>query len=95
MTAHTTTNSGEVQVYNLDHTRTPGNMKVRWRVRIATGKDAERLEKLQNQAIINLLTWADQYLTQQEQNTAPGTETEPERCNETTGIVTLNVTPRK
>jgi hypothetical protein len=51
-----------IDVYNLDPAETPGGMKVRWRVRTVTGKDAERLEKLQNQAIISLLTWADHHL---------------------------------
>ena len=60
--------TGEVQVYNLDHTRTPGGMKVRWRVRTATGKEAEQLEKQQNQVIIRLLAWADQYLREHEEN---------------------------
>lgn len=67
--------SPDVQVYNLDHTKTPGRMKVRWRVRTATGKEAERLEKQQNQVIIKLLIWADEYLTQHEDDTPPGQET--------------------
>lgn len=61
-----TTEPAEVEVYNLDHTKTPGGMKVRWRVRIAARKEAERLEQQQNQAIIKLLTWTDQYLREHE-----------------------------
>lgn len=56
-----------MQVYNLDPAKTPGGMKVRWRVRTATAKEAQRLEKQQNQVIIRLLTWADQYLTDREE----------------------------
>jgi hypothetical protein len=45
--------------YNLDHSRTPGEMKVRWKIRIATGAEARHLDILQQDAIIALLTWAD------------------------------------
>ena len=62
MTATAIAASETVDVYNLDPAETPGGMKVRWRVRTVTGKDAEQLGKLQNQAIISLLTWADQHL---------------------------------
>jgi hypothetical protein len=58
-----------IDVYNLDPAETPGGMKVRWRVRTVTGKDAERLGKLQNQAIISLLTWADHHLRETRVNT--------------------------
>ena len=49
----------QVCCYNVDHARTPGQMKVRWKIRIATETEARRLDTLQQQAIINLLTWAD------------------------------------
>ena len=49
--------------YNLDSNQTPGQMKVRWKFRIATGTEARRLDTLQQQAIINLLTWADSQAT--------------------------------
>lgn len=65
------TDPADVQVYNLDHAKTPGGMKVRWRVRIATGKEAERLEKLQHQAIVDLLIWADDYITHHAENATP------------------------
>jgi hypothetical protein len=51
---------GQVYSYNLDHTATPGALKVRWKVRIAAGAEAARLDELQQQAIISLLTWADE-----------------------------------
>src|SRR6185437_10232109 len=78
----------EVEVYNLDPARTPGGMKVRWRVRIIAGKEAERLEKQQNQAILRLLAWADQYLRELEQNTPRTQENSGNAARETTGNVT-------
>jgi hypothetical protein len=84
-----TADPGEVQVYNLDHTHTPGGMKVRWRIRTATGKEAERLEKQQNQAIIKLLTWADQYLGALEENTSSGQVNNGNVSRETSGNVTV------
>jgi hypothetical protein len=84
-----TTEADQVQVYNLDHTTTPGGMKVRWRVRVATGKEAERLEKQQNQAIIRLLAWADQYIREHEQNTQPSQENGGNVSRETTRNVTV------
>ena len=48
-----------VYCYNLDHSKTPGNLKVRWKIRVATGAEAERLDIIQQNAIIALLTWAD------------------------------------
>lgn len=50
-----------VYAYNLDTATTPAGIKVRWRVRIATGTEAERLDIIQQDAIINLLTWADKH----------------------------------
>lgn len=47
--------------YNLDPAATPRGMKVRWRVRIATGAEAERLDIIQQDVIISLLTWADKH----------------------------------
>jgi len=36
-------------------------MNVRWRIRIAAGREAERLDVLQQRAIIDLLNWADKH----------------------------------
>ena len=83
------TDSPEVEVYNLDHTKTPGGMKVRWRVRIAAGKEAERLEKQQNQVIIRLLTWADQYLKEREEETLDAGENGGNVSRETAVNVTV------
>ena len=45
--------------YNLDDSHTPGHLKVRWKIRVATGVEAERLDILQQDAIVALLAWAD------------------------------------
>ena len=84
-----TAGTGQVQVYNLDHAKTPGGMKVRWRVRTATGKEAQQLEKQQNQVIIKLLTWADHYLREHEENTSGSYENRRNVSRETTGNVTV------
>ena len=66
MTAgHGPGNAGLVYSYNLDPATTPGGLKVRWRVRIATGAEAERLDIIQQEAILKLLAWADGYLKAQ------------------------------
>jgi hypothetical protein len=49
--------TGEI-AYNLDEETTPGGMKVRWKIRIARGKEAERVAARQAEAIRELLTWA-------------------------------------
>jgi hypothetical protein len=69
MTATAIASRETIDVYNLDPAETPGGMKVRWRVKTVTGKDAEHLGKLQNQAIIALLTWADKHLRETRENT--------------------------
>ena len=84
-----TTETPEIEIYNLDHTATPGGMKVRWRVRTATGKEAQQLEKQQNQVIIKLLTWADHYLREHEENTSGSYENSGNVSRETTGNVTV------
>jgi hypothetical protein len=64
-------------------------MKVRWRVRVAAGKEAERLEKQQNHVIIKLLAWADQYLRDREPNSSPGQENTRNASLQATGNVTV------
>jgi len=44
--------------YNLDDTKTPGGLKVRWKVRVVTGPAAARYDARQNAAIMELLQWA-------------------------------------
>jgi hypothetical protein len=47
--------------YNLDDTKTPGGLKVRWKVRVVTGPAAARYDARQNQAIQELLQWASRH----------------------------------
>ena len=84
-----TTQPAEAEIYSLDHTKTPGGVKVRWRVRTATGKEAERLEKQQNQAIINLLTWADHYLQDHQENNPHAEENSGNVSRQTASNVTV------
>jgi hypothetical protein len=47
--------------YNMDDSKTPGGLKVRWKVRVVTGPDAARYDARQNQAIRELLQWASRH----------------------------------
>jgi hypothetical protein len=47
--------------YNLDDTKIPGGLKVRWKVRVVTGLAATRYDARQNQAIRELLQWASRH----------------------------------
>ena len=51
---------GPFNSYNLDDRKTPGGLKVRWKVRAATGPEAGRWDARQADAIKELLTWASQ-----------------------------------
>jgi len=50
--------------YNLNEDERPGGMKVRFKVRIETGKKAAALNAQQAEAIKELLEWARQHKTQ-------------------------------
>jgi hypothetical protein len=50
--------SGTIYSYNLDDSKTPGGMKVRWKVRVVSGKEAQRWDARQAEAIRELLQWA-------------------------------------
>jgi hypothetical protein len=50
----TDTDADEILVF--DHE--PGKIKAVWHLKTTTGKEAAVLREMQNQAIINLLTWA-------------------------------------
>jgi hypothetical protein len=52
--------NGTIYSYNLDDGKTPGGLKVRWKVRVATGPEAERWDARLADAIKELLTWASQ-----------------------------------
>jgi hypothetical protein len=53
--------NGTIYSYNLDDRKTPGGLKVRWKVRVATGTEAARWDARQADAIKELLTWATQH----------------------------------
>jgi hypothetical protein len=51
---------GAIYVYNMDDSKTPGGLKVRWKIRVITGPAAAQYDARQNAAIRELLTWACQ-----------------------------------
>jgi len=51
--------------YNLNEDQRPGGMKVRFKVRIETGRKAAALNAQQAEAIKELLEWARQHRTRQ------------------------------
>ena len=52
--------NGTIFAYNLDQRKTPGGLKVRWKIRVATGPEADRWDARQADAIKELLQWAAQ-----------------------------------
>jgi hypothetical protein len=52
--------NGTIYSYNLDDSKTPGGLKVRFKIRVATGPEAARWDARQAEAIKELLTWASQ-----------------------------------
>ena len=54
--------NGTIFAYNLDERQTPGGMKVRWKVRVATGPEATRVDARQAEAIKEALIWAHRHL---------------------------------
>ena len=50
--------SGTIYSYNVDDSKTPGGIKVRWKVRVVTGPQAARYDARQAEAIKEALTWA-------------------------------------
>jgi len=53
--------SGTVIAYNMDDSKTPGGLKVRWKVRVITGPAAAEWDARQNAAIMELLQWASRH----------------------------------
>jgi len=47
--------------YNLRKEERPGGMKVRYKIKIATGRKARELDERQAEVIRELLQWARQY----------------------------------
>jgi hypothetical protein len=54
-----------------------------WHVKVVTGKEAQALLEMQNQAIIRLLTWAASQESRTSNNTADGRETRRNDSRET------------
>jgi hypothetical protein len=50
-----------IYTYNMDDSKTPGGLKVRWKVRVITGPAAAGYDARQNAAIRELLQWACQH----------------------------------
>jgi hypothetical protein len=50
-----------IYAYNMDDSKTPGGLKVRWKVRVITGPAAAGYDARQNAAIRELLSWACQH----------------------------------
>ena len=53
--------NGTIFAYNLDDRKTPGGLKVRWKIRVATSGEAARWDARQTEAIRELLRWATQH----------------------------------
>jgi hypothetical protein len=54
-------NGPRIISYNLSEDERPGGMKVRFKIRVETGKKAAALNAQQAQAIKELLQWARQH----------------------------------
>jgi hypothetical protein len=53
--------NGTVYAYNLDDSKTPGGMKVRWKIRVAAGPEARLWDTRQTDAIKELLQWLSRH----------------------------------
>jgi hypothetical protein len=62
--------NGTIFSYNLDDGKTPGGLKVRWKIRAATGAEGARWDARQAEAIKELLQWAHRH---QHSHQRPGT----------------------
>jgi hypothetical protein len=60
------TSSEQLIAYNLSEVERPGRLKVRFKIRIVTGKQAALLDERQALAIRGLLEWTMHYRAQQE-----------------------------
>jgi hypothetical protein len=58
-----TPGNGRIISYNLREDQRPGGLKVRFKIRIETGKKAAALNAQQAEAIRELLQWASQHHT--------------------------------
>jgi hypothetical protein len=55
---------GTIYSYNLDDSKTPGGIKVRWKIRVVTGPEATRYDARQAQAIMEALRWTARHQRQ-------------------------------
>ena len=61
--------NGAIYSYNLNDKQTPGGLKVRWKIRVATGAEGARWDARQAEAIKELLQWAQRH----QRSTTPAT----------------------
>jgi hypothetical protein len=54
-------NNARVVSYNLNEEQRPGGIKVRYKIRIATGKRAAEIDARQAQVIMEVLQWSRQH----------------------------------
>jgi hypothetical protein len=54
--------NGTIFSYNMDENKTPGGMKVRWKIRVATGPEAARVDARQAEAIKEALIWVHRHM---------------------------------
>jgi hypothetical protein len=64
--------NGTIFSYNLDDGKTPDGLKVRWKIRIATGTEGARWDARQAEAIKELLQWAHRHSHQHQRPGTPG-----------------------
>jgi hypothetical protein len=55
---------GTIYNYNLDNSKTPGAIKVRWKIRVVTGPEAARYDARQAEAIMEALRWTARHQRQ-------------------------------
>jgi hypothetical protein len=55
---------GTIYSYNLDNNKTPGGIKVRWKIRVVTGPEAARYDARQAEAIMEALRWTARHQRQ-------------------------------
>ena len=53
-----------IYVYNLDDSKTPGGIKVRWKIRVVDGPAAARYDARQAEAIMEALRWTARHQRQ-------------------------------
>jgi hypothetical protein len=61
--------NGTIFAYNLDDSKTPGGLKVRWKIRVAAGAEGTLWDARQAEAIKELLQWAQRH----QRSTTPAT----------------------